>query len=134
MIIKVLLIGAALGFGILILRERVPGQHQLLRRIAGLVVVVAGIVAVLWPMVTTYIANAIGVGRGTDLLLYVLVVVFVYNVVATTQRIHQLESKVIVLTRELAIQQVLDPHPARDGLLGDGATDPLPLTPEKESL
>lgn len=110
MIIKVLLIGAALGFGLLILRDRVPGQHQLLRRIAGLVVVMSGIVAILWPMVTTYIANAIGVGRGTDLLLYVLVVVFVYNVVATTQRLHQLDAKLTALTRELAIERASHPE------------------------
>ena len=73
MIIKVLLIAAALGFAVLVLREKVPGQQEALRRAAGLLVVLAGIVAVLWPDLTTTAANAVGVGRGTDLVLYLLV-------------------------------------------------------------
>lgn len=105
MIIKVLLIAAAIGFGVLVLRERVSGHHVLLRRVIGLLVVALAIIAVLWPMLTTYVANAIGVGRGTDLVLYVLVVVFVFNAVAMTQRIHGLEQTVAVLVRELAIDR-----------------------------
>ncbi len=105
MIIKVLLIGAVVGFGLLVLRERAPGQHQLARRAAMLLVAVAGIVAVLWPNLTTVVANAVGVGRGTDLVLYVLVMAFVYHVVATSQRIHQLERAITLLTRELAISR-----------------------------
>jgi hypothetical protein len=103
MIIKVLLIAAALGFGVLVLRDSVPG-HSLLRRLGGLAVVVLGIIAVLWPMLTTYVANAVGVGRGTDLVLYVFVMVFIYNAVATTQRIHRLERDIALLTRELALR------------------------------
>ncbi len=109
MIIKVLLIAAALGFGVLLVRERAPGRQQLLRRLAGLIVVGLGIVAVLWPMITTQVANAIGVGRGTDLVLYVLVMVFVYTALATSQRIHHLERQLTLLVRELAIQRAEQP-------------------------
>ena len=35
MIIKILLIAAALGFGVLVLRDSVPG-HNLVRRLGGL--------------------------------------------------------------------------------------------------
>lgn len=103
MIIKILLIAGALGFGVLVMRDSVPG-HNLLRRLGGLVVVGLGIVAVLWPMLTTYVANAVGVQRGTDLVLYVLVMLFIYNAVATTQRIHKLERDVTLLVRELALR------------------------------
>lgn len=111
MIIKILLIAGALGFGVLVLRDSVPG-HNLLRRIGGLAVVVLAIVAVLWPMLTTYVANAVGVGRGTDLVLYVFVMVFIYNAVATTQRMHKLEHQVTVLTRELAVRGARRPPEA----------------------
>ncbi len=114
MIIKVLLILAALGFGLLVLREQTPGHRLALRRIAGIVVVAAGIVAVLWPDLTTTVANTIGVGRGTDLLLYVLVMVFAYTAVATAQRIHRLERSITVLTRELALSRPLSPGPEPD--------------------
>ena len=108
MIIKILLIAGALGFGVLVLRDNVPG-HNLLRRVGGLAIVVLGIIAVLWPQVTTWVANAVGVGRGTDLVLYVLVMVFIYNAVATTQRLHRLEHSVTVLTRELALRTAREP-------------------------
>lgn len=104
MIIKILLIAAALGFGVLILRDRAAAPQLLLRRLAGLAVIGLGIIAILWPLLTTKIANAVGVGRGTDLVLYVLVVVFVYHAIATSQRIHRLEQSVTELVRELALR------------------------------
>ena len=108
MIIKILLIAGALGFGVLVMRDSVPG-HNLLRRLGGLVVVALGIVAVLWPILTTKVANAVGVGRGTDLVLYVFVMVFVYNAVATAQRLHRLEHQITALTRELALRGAREP-------------------------
>jgi hypothetical protein len=108
MIIKILLIAGALGFGVLILRDTAAG-HNLIRRIGGLVVVVLGIIAVLWPQLTVYVANAVGVGRGTDLVLYVFVMVFLYSTAATAQRIHRLERQVTQLTRELAIDRAQPP-------------------------
>ncbi len=110
MIIKILLIAAALGVGVLLLRERAPGRHLLLRRLVGLAVVALGIVAVLWPMITTEVANAVGVGRGTDLVLYVLVMVFVFTAIGTSQRIHHLERQITLLVRELAIDRVEQPE------------------------
>ena len=110
MIIKILLIAAALGVAVLVLREKVPRQQEALRRAAGLLILLVGIVAVLWPDVTTTVANAVGVGRGTDLLLYLLVTVFAYGALTTTQRIHRLQHDITVLTREIALLQ-----PVRSG-------------------
>ena len=105
MIIKVLLIAGAFGFGLLVLRDKVPGQKLALRRVAGVAVVIAGVGAVLWPSSTTVVANAVGVGRGTDLVLYVSVMVFVYYAVAMSQRVHQLEHHLVELTRALALSR-----------------------------
>jgi small membrane protein len=109
-IIKILLISAALGVAVLVLREKVPRQQEATRRAAGLLVVLAGIIAVLWPDLTTRAANAVGVGRGTDLVLYLLVTVFAYSALTTTQKIHRLQHDITVLTRELALVQ-----PGRSG-------------------
>jgi len=109
-IIKILLISAALGVAVLVLREKAPRQQEALRRATGLLVVLAGIIAVLWPDLTTVAANAVGVGRGTDLVLYLLVMVFAYAALTTTQKIHRLQHDITVLTRELALLQ-----PARSG-------------------
>lgn len=105
MIIKVLLVAAALVFGLMLLRERFPGQRLALRRLLGLGVVLAGVVAVLLPNTVTWIANRIGVGRGTDLVLYVLVMVFLYTTLAMHQRINHLESRLATLARAVALGQ-----------------------------
>lgn len=112
MTIKILLIGGALVFGGLLLREQVPGQKQALRRLLGSVVVVAGVFAVIWPNAVTWVANRVGVGRGTDLVLYVLVMVFLFTTIALYQRLHQLESRLTKLTQALALQDFERP----DGL------------------
>lgn len=133
MIIKVLLIAAAVGVAVLVLREKVPGQREASRRAVGLTVVLAGIVAVLWPELTTRAANAVGVGRGTDLVLYLLVTVFAYTALATAQRIHRLQHDVTVLTRELALSQVVRPEggevplpPEAGSALGSASTSERP--------
>lgn len=118
MIIKVLLIGAAVWLGVQVLRDRVPGQHLALRRILGISITLTAIIAVLWPDLTVVAANAVGVRRGTDLVLYCLVVVFIYNAIATAQRIHKLEQLTTTLARELALKN------AAESAAGMSATEP----------
>ncbi|SDR86585.1 hypothetical protein SAMN04488570_0594 [Nocardioides scoriae] len=113
--IKALLVLAAVGVAVLLLRESVPGQKLLLRRLAGLAGVVAGIVAILWPQSTTLVANLVGVGRGTDLVLYVAVFVFLYYAVATSQRLHHLERQNVELARALALATADEPGAALPG-------------------
>jgi hypothetical protein len=132
-IIKILLIAAAIGVGVLVLREKGPRQQEALRRASGLLVVLAGIVAVLWPDLTTIAANAVGVGRGTDLVLYLLVTVFAYVALTTAQKIHRLQHDIMVLTRELALVQPARPggdealrRPEGDSAVGTAATRDQP--------
>ena len=109
MIIKILLIAGAVGFGFLLLRTPSTGRHLAFTRIAGILVVLGGIFAVLFPLRVTDVANAVGVGRGTDLVLYVLVMVFLFTSVSLYQRIHSLETHITELTRELALMNVQKP-------------------------
>jgi hypothetical protein len=121
-IIKILLIAAALGVAVLLLQEKVPGQREASRRVAGLLLVVVAIVAVLWPQLTTTAAIAVGVGRGTDLVLYLFVMVFAYSGLVTAQRIHRLQHDITVLTRELALSR--PSRPERAAVPRPSAADP----------
>jgi hypothetical protein len=105
MLIKVLLIGTTLAFGFLTLRERRPATHQAVRRIALLVLVPVGLVAVAFPDTTIWAAHLVGVQRGADLLLYTFVMIFLFTTLACYQRLHHLETQLVELTRELALQQ-----------------------------
>lgn len=105
MIIKILLISATLVFGLLTLRGGRPATSQALRRIALLALVPLGVVAVAFPDTTVWAAHLVGVQRGTDLVLYAFVMMFLFTTLANYQRLHQLETQLVQLTRELALQE-----------------------------
>jgi small membrane protein len=107
MIIKVLLV-VALGSAVLFaMRTQARGNHLAVRRIAAAGFLMAGALAVLFPETTTVVANWVGVGRGTDLLLYVLVVAFLFVTIGLYQRLHSLERRFVDLARELALSRAL---------------------------
>jgi hypothetical protein len=104
MMIKVILIAATIGFGVYILRGAGTGRLLAVRRLAGLAFVVAAVAAVLFPDALTWVANRLGVSRGTDLLTYGLVVAYLFTTAGTYQRIHHLERQITHLAREQALQ------------------------------
>jgi len=103
--IKVILIAATIAFAAYMLRDR-SGRLLAFRRLVGLGFVVAAVAAVLFPDALTWVANLVGVHRGTDLLLYGAIVVFLFTTAAAYQRIHHLEEQITKLTRELALRSV----------------------------
>ncbi len=112
MIIKFLLVGGLLAAALLLLRG--PTHRQVaLRRMFGLGLAGVGVVAVIWPDLTTQAANRVGVGRGTDLVLYLAVLGFGFVSIAVYQRISTLESQITQLTRELALRTPQDDRAVR---------------------
>jgi hypothetical protein len=71
---------------------------------AGIGVTMLGIVAVLWPDTTVWAAELVGVKRGTDLVLYIFVMTFLFTTLASFQRMHRLENKLTELAREVALR------------------------------
>jgi hypothetical protein len=105
MMIKILLIAATVVFAALVLRDS-SGRLLAVRRLVGLAFVLAAIGAVLFPNGLTWVANLVGVHRGTDLLLYGSIVVFLFTTFAAYQRIHHLEKQITQLARELALRSM----------------------------
>ena len=112
MIIKVLLIASVMAAAFWLLRGRRAGGRLALTRLAGLAFAGCWVLAVLAPDLVTRVANLVGVGRGTDLVLYVLVVAFLFTTAGQHQKIAQLSDDVAVLTRALALVE----HEARTTL------------------
>ena len=103
MIIKFLLVGGVAAFGLLILRGKTATVHQALIRMAGVGVSALGVVAVLFPDTTVWAANLVGVKRGTDLVLYVFVMTFLFTTLIAFQRMHHLERQLTEVAREVAL-------------------------------
>ena len=78
-------------------------KHQAVRRLGLVAFALLAIAAIIFPDALTTVANWIGVGRGADLLLYVLVVVF-FSYVATRHFHDRRQSRQItILARELTL-------------------------------
>ena len=70
-----------------------------------LLLVAVVVLAVIFPSAVTAVARVVGVGRGTDLLLYGLIVVFVGNSILQQRRHRHTEREITELARQLAILQ-----------------------------
>ena len=83
-------------------------------KIAAVTLAVVAVVAVADPSLTQDLANLVGVTRGTDLMLYVLVVVFAFSQAGTYFRFKELEMRFARAVRSQAIAEAIE----RDGLPG----------------
>ncbi|MFJ2866302.1 DUF2304 domain-containing protein [Kitasatospora sp. NPDC087314] len=94
------------GTGVLVLAfvRRWDAAHtRAWKRMAFFAFVVANVYAVLRPQDVTWIANQLGVGRGTDLVLYLLVVAMAFMTLNTFMRFRSLEKKLTDLARSVAV-------------------------------
>lgn len=116
-LITVVLVLAVLAVGVYGLRLHGTPRGGALAKIGlGAVLVFAGY-AVLRPDDVTWLAGRLGVGRGTDLVLYVLVVGFGFLVVSTYLRFRALESRFARLARTIALDRAerpVEPPPSAD--------------------
>jgi small membrane protein len=100
MIIRVLLLSAlaAIGYMVFLRRSRFP-VHILL---VFLMLAVAG-TAVVFPEKTDVIAEVFGVGRGVDLITYLVLVSLLYTVTHYYTKFVDIEQQLTQLVREIAI-------------------------------
>ena len=105
LVIKVLLLVGVGVATVLLTRSSAGARHQAIRR-AGLVLfVIVTVAIIIQPSLVSGIARAVGVGRGTDLLLYVLAVAFVWFLAAYYGRMRAMNRQITALTRALALTQ-----------------------------
>ncbi|MFJ8432748.1 DUF2304 domain-containing protein [Kitasatospora sp. NPDC094019] len=94
------------GTGVLVLAfvRRWDAAHtRAWKRMAFFAFVLANVYAVLRPEDVTWVANKLGVGRGTDLVLYLLVVAMAFMTLNTFMRFRSLEKKLTDLARTVAV-------------------------------
>ena len=129
-LIKVVLLLSVVVVTAMLTRSTAGVRHQAVRRLLLVGFVVLAATAILFPRVMTQVAQLLGVGRGADLLLYGLTVVFLGYVAASYRRMRELEQQVTTLARELALRAAVHDTTEHDtaehdGLEPDGP-DPSP--------
>ena len=82
-------------------------------KIGFVLMMVAAIWAIARPDDVTVLANWLGVDRGTDLMLYVLVVAFFFVTISTWTRFREQELRYARLARAVALQNAQAPEQGR---------------------
>lgn len=108
-LIQVLLLCATVALGFYFLTNRRKARAKAGVKIGFIAFIVAAVWAVLRPDDLTVIANWIGVDRGTDLLLYVLVIAFMFTTLSTWIRFREQELRYARLARAVALQNSVPP-------------------------
>lgn len=75
------------------------------RRLFLIAFLAAAVVAILFPRLVQWVANLLGIGRGTDLLLYVLVIVFVGSMASNSRKGIETARRTTLLARAVALEQ-----------------------------
>jgi hypothetical protein len=108
--IKVLLVGAVVAFLVWAFRNRSRVGLRVSVRVVALCLGVTAIASVIEPDIPQRAADAVGVTRGTDLVLYLLIVTFVGTTLGSYFRHRQLEQRIVQIVRAAAIRDAVQEH------------------------
>ena len=87
----------------LILYTLYHGRQLFPWRLPFIAILIAGIVVVWKPDYATQIANYFGVGRGADLLLYLLIMANLIIIVNIHNKFHEVNSNITEIVRKISI-------------------------------
>lgn len=104
MIIQVILI-AIIAIIVWRLAVKLKTKEITAKQFGGwLLIWLAAAIIVAWPDVTVLIANSVGVGRGSDLVIYLSVIFLFYSIFRLLLRIEKLEKDLTKVVRQEAIK------------------------------
>jgi hypothetical protein len=109
-LIQLVLIGVVILTAARLLRHR-GARTQAVRRLGLMLFAALAVWSILFPSVWNQIARLVGVGRGTDMVLYALVVAFLSFTLTTYLRFRDLQTRFTTLARRLALDEAGPPQP-----------------------
>jgi hypothetical protein len=84
-------------------------------RLIAVVIFGVAMAAILFPDLTTSVANLLGVGRGADLLIYIFVTGSIFAFILVGTRMKAMEESITRLVRQIAIGNAEHPAEATPG-------------------
>ena len=111
LLIQILLVIAVAALTLYFLSNRRKARAKAGVKIGFVVFLVIAIFAVLFPDATTWVAQLVGVQRGTDLMLYGLIVAFVFVTISSYLRFREQELRFARLARAVALSNAQAPGP-----------------------
>jgi hypothetical protein len=111
-LIQLVLIAVVILTAVRLLRGR-GARTQAVRRLGLMLFAALAVWSILFPSVWNRIAKVVGVGRGTDMVLYALVVAFLSFTLTTYLRFRDFEARYTKLARRLALDESGPPQPSQ---------------------
>jgi hypothetical protein len=105
--IKILLIVSFLSLLAWGFRHRAHVGLRAGLRLAAIALTGAAIASVINPDLTTSAANLVGVARGTDLVLYLFIVIFIATSIGTYFRFREQDRRLVEVVRASAIREAV---------------------------
>jgi len=108
-IVQIVLVLVVFFFSAMLIRGGSNAKHMAVRRIMVLLFAVSAVLSIFFPTLLSQLARAVGVGRGTDLMLYAFIVSFLVYMSTTHQRFRQMETTLTKLSRRIALDEAERP-------------------------
>lgn len=135
LLIQILLVIAVAALTLYFLSNRRKARAKAGVKIGFVTFLILAIFAVLFPDATTWVAQLVGVQRGTDLMLYALIVAFVFVTVSSYLRFREQELRFARLARAVALSNAQAPDDLNDAddLKGSDNAEDAELTGAREN-
>ena len=108
-IVQLVLVVAVLVVSLALMRGGSNARHLAVRRMLLMIFAVVAALSVFFPDALTRVAQFLGIGRGTDLVLYGAVVSLFVFMATTYQRFRHAENALTKLSRRIAIDEAPKP-------------------------
>lgn len=108
-IVQIALVLAVVIVSLALMRGGSNARHLAIRRIMLVIFAVVAALSIFFPELLTMLARSLGIGRGTDLVLYGLIVSFLVFMATTYQRFRHMETTLTQLSRRIAIDETPRP-------------------------
>src|SRR6476620_5283636 len=99
--VQIALVLAVIIVSVALMRGGSNARHLAIRRVMLLIFAFSAIFSIFFPELLSHLANALGVGRGTDLVLYATIVSFFVFMATTYQRFRHAETSLTKLSRRI---------------------------------
>lgn len=108
-IVQIVLVLSVIIVSLALMRGGSNARHLAIRRMMLVLFALIAAFSVFFPSILTKLAQLLGIGRGTDLVLYALVVSVLVFMATTYQRFRHLENSLTKLSRRIAIEEAEKP-------------------------
>lgn len=125
--IQFILLIAAVVLAVYFFTQRKKAFAKAWVKVGFALLAIAAVWAILRPDDVTILANWLGVDRGTDLMLYVMIIAFFFTTMSTWVRFREQELRYARLARAVALQNAVPP------MLIDTPTNPSQTPPPGNS-